>query len=763
MANCTMSRSSDHAARSLLTVVSAMSLALGLAAGCRTRFTGSFQSEGTSPKVWTITADSQGPMPVDRSTWQNFSFTSYGKIKTYLGIMNAMDTNTPEVHLIDTTLEAFLPEKVKAVSEYGTHAAYSFAAGWVNSDHSFLRYLMGARRIIFPFTLYDFSARPIEIEGQRYSFLFQNRRYKFIDKAVTFSASIDKAVRTIQEQVYGGSPGALLAFADASNKRPNLQTEQGKVDIPALEARGLRVFSIETMIAAAGGEHLSVLNPGVAFGELALVKGDGAQLNQEPVFDEDGHFVEPDFLEDTGTLDLTSSLSPRHIVIFEEVPDRVPPVGGIITLEGQTPLSHVNLLAVNRGTPNAASVLGLNSIPGFKPQLVGKLVKFTANADGSVQLEATDPKQAEAWFKRERPRLTLPRPIRKGSLDLIALGRSTSAASAVNLVGAKAANYGKIERLLKDTGVVLPGYASGFDLYLAVVNSGGIRARLINPLLNEKDRLSPRDINARLAAIRTAIQDTVQRASVTDDGQNVVLKSIANIRELMASDYAGIKKIRLRSSTNSEDLPQFNGAGLYTSVGFQRTRSDGELRSRLGEVLASLWLPRAFWEREFFNVDHQDLALGLQINPAFVDEIANGVIVYTRDANGDSYWINSQAGEASVTNPQRGDLPESLTFTTQDLKNPKINSHSNVGNVFLDASKRGVNPARTRLLIQLMEVTQKVATLLIGEQTSADPRSRYGVDIEFKIMPQDKTAPRDQAERLVVKQARLLHLGKNSN
>ena len=44
---------------------------------------------------------------------------------------------------------------------------------------------------------------------------------------------------------------------------------------------------------------------------------------------------------------------PRNIVIYEALPNELPRVAGIITTVPQTPLSHVNLRAVQNGIPNA--------------------------------------------------------------------------------------------------------------------------------------------------------------------------------------------------------------------------------------------------------------------------------------------------------------------------------------------------------------------------------------------------------------------------
>ena len=44
---------------------------------------------------------------------------------------------------------------------------------------------------------------------------------------------------------------------------------------------------------------------------------------------------------------------PRNVVIYDALPNELPRVAGIITTVPQTPLSHVNLRAVQDGIPNA--------------------------------------------------------------------------------------------------------------------------------------------------------------------------------------------------------------------------------------------------------------------------------------------------------------------------------------------------------------------------------------------------------------------------
>ena len=85
--------------------------------------------------------------------------------------------------------------------------------------------------------------------------------------------------------------------------------------------------------------------------------------------------------------------------------------------------------------------------------------------------------------------------------------------------------------------------------------------------------------------------------------------------------------IRCRSSTNNEDLPGFNGAGLYNS--FTHHPDEGHLSKSVKQVFASLWRFLAFEHRDFYRVDHFEAAMGVLLHPNYEGELSNGVAVST--------------------------------------------------------------------------------------------------------------------------------------
>ena len=154
------------------------------------------------------------------------------------------------------------------------------------------------------------------------------------------------------------------------------------------------------------------------------------------------------------------------------------------------------------------------------------------------------------------------------------------------------------------------------------------------------------------------------------------------LRDQIRSRF-GSAHVRLRSSSNTEDLPGFTGAGLYTSVSVAADVGDPKLdvADGLRTVWASLWQLRAYDEREQALVDHELAAMGVLVEPAFTNERANGMAI-SRDVldpiYGDAYYFNAQAGEASVTNPAPGVTSEQGTYQGNVPPRIDYSSHSSL-------------------------------------------------------------------------------------
>jgi len=92
---------------------------------------------------------------------------------------------------------------------------------------------------------------------------------------------------------------------------------------------------------------------------------------------------------------------PRDIVLYEALPNALPRVGGIITTVIQTPLSHVNLRAIQNNVPNAfiRDPLAIDSIAN----LLNRHIYFRVEQDQYYIREATLT-EVNAWFDELRPK-----------------------------------------------------------------------------------------------------------------------------------------------------------------------------------------------------------------------------------------------------------------------------------------------------------------------------------------------------------------------
>ena len=104
------------------------------------------------------------------------------------------------------------------------------------------------------------------------------------------------------------------------------------------------------------------------------------------------------FLDSDGLA--SSDLNYRDIVVLDHVPNDIGVVSGIITGKHQTPLSHINVLSQNRGTPNMALIGAFEE--DTLTTLDGAWVELTVGAfDWSIR-EITQ-EEADTWWDENKP------------------------------------------------------------------------------------------------------------------------------------------------------------------------------------------------------------------------------------------------------------------------------------------------------------------------------------------------------------------------
>jgi len=432
----------------------------------------------------------------------------------------------------------------------------------------------------------------------------------------------------------------------------------------------------------------------------------------------------------------TTHLSFRDVVVLEAVPNDISVVSGIITEAFQTPLSHINVLSKNRGTPNM-SLRGAFDDATLRAQ-DGAWVRLRVGPQ-DYEVERVERAAADAWWEANRPgEVQIPGADTERTeladistlVDVGAEDLKAAIKTATRAYGGKAAHYSVLAQI---EGVPSPrAFAIPIGYYFRFVERHGFDGSVSEMLADPAFADDPAVRARRLRELR----DAMKAAPLDPEFERAVL-------DKLAADYPGTR-MRFRSSTNAEDLDGFTGAGLYTSKSGQPGDPDRPVVDAIRKVWASVWSLRAFEERSYRSIEHGAVGMALLVHRSFPDEEANGVALtnnpYSPDGLEPAFYINVQAGETSVVQPPEGIRSDELLYFFDRPGQPTtfISRSTEVpeGETVLDAAQT----------FELGVALDRIRTAFARAYGGA---SWWAMDVEFKF-----DGPPGASPALFVKQAR---------
>src|SRR5436305_1793766 len=317
----------------------------------------------------------------------------------------------------------------------------------------------------------------------------------------------------------------------------------------------------------------------------------------------------------------------NEILVLDEVPVQLPPVAGIITTKPSTPLSHINLLAKGWGIPNVY----IKNAQELLKQYNGWWVEFDARRD-TYSIKRADLKALDEYQKRLKERLDVMKPRYDHSVTRLA-DLSEQRAASVIAYGAKSANLGEMIHARLPGVSIPPGFTIPFFYYDQFLKENKLDDAIYAMLNDQKFVHDP----AYRRAYLTKMRDQIQRGTM-----NAQLR-VEVLRHLQAE--FGTRGVFARSSTNSEDLPNFNGAGLYSTV--PNVRGDDQLIEAIKFVWASVWNFEAYEARERAGIDHMKIFMGVLIQEGINSE-SSGVMItadpFNREDKDQAVYISAKRG-----------------------------------------------------------------------------------------------------------------------
>ncbi|MEA3497062.1 MAG: PEP/pyruvate-binding domain-containing protein [Bacteroidota bacterium] len=431
-----------------------------------------------------------------------------------------------------------------------------------------------------------------------------------------------------------------------------------------------------------------------------------------------------------------TNLQRHDILLTNGIPIDISVIAGIITTQFQPPLSHINVLSHNRGTPNMAIKNGFTN-PLFD-SLLNKLIYFQVLNDSFI-LRCATLAEANAFWNANEPTDSVFLDKDVSNYGLIDLNKSSI--NDVNKIGGKAANFAELLNAFKDTiynATVPEGYfAIPFYFYENHLISNGLDSYISN-MLNNSNFMNNSAIRKSMLK---KLQDSIISLPINQDLLDSVLLHLHQDNRFTS--------YRFRSSTNAEDLEGFNGAGLYSSYTGKLNNPTESVEKAIKKVWASLWNFTAFEEREYFKINHQSCAMGILVHRSFPDEDANGVVITKNPYNSNhAYIVNVQFGEISIVNPEPGIINDQVVIYTFSFsgKEPYTLEYNSYSNVHAYDNKHVMEDKE---LYQLGDYLGIIKSYFFDNVYNCTcPYKDFGLDIEFKLDSEIST------RKLYIKQVR---------
>ena len=342
-------------------------------------------------------------------------------------------------------------------------------------------------------------------------------------------------------------------------------------------------------------------------------------------------------------LDDTVEIGDNEIIVLKELPLDLPQVRGVIVAKPSSPLSHVNILAKGWNIPNVY----IKDADKLFRDYDTHWYKLDASMDDYHLEPVTKGSEMPASPDEQVP------PADMKATRLMTLGEMRKKDSIA--YGSKAANLGEMLHA-RVPGISVPdGFSVPYYWYDKFMKDNGFD-KVINDLMDDNTFVhNPKVRRQKLDEFRKLLQN-----GKFDD------KLRADIISRWKKQLGG-KPVFVRSSSNAEDLPNFSGAGLYSSV--PNVVEEEKVIEAVKTVWASLWNFNGYEARVRNYVSQTDVYMSALIQIG-VDMDRGGVMITKDpfdDRNKNSVYISATCGHNSKVTANDG-VPEQVLF------NPKSNS-----------------------------------------------------------------------------------------